>query len=49
MLIDTESKKEDSNKCYKAQRILKNRKQKKPLIVKNKNGDVAGTPKHKQI
>ncbi len=37
MLIDIESKNEDLNKCYKAQRILKNRKPKKPLIVKNKN------------
>ena len=45
MLIDIENKKEDSNKCYEAQRILKNRKPKKPLIVKNKNGEVAGTPK----
>ncbi len=45
MLIDIENKKEDSNKCYEAQRILKNRKLKKLLIVKNKNGEVAGTPK----
>lgn len=47
LLKDIEAKKDDSNKYYEAQRKLKNRKPKKPLIVKNDKGEIAGNAKEK--
>ena len=46
LLKDIEKKKDDSNKCYEAIRTLKQRKPKKPIIVKDQEtGYIAGTPK----